>query len=197
MRAGVRGVRVNLDLSKKVGPFPLGVWGAIVGGGLLIGRYHKQQNVAALPAPSDAAAVDDGSLPPVPYDLGGSGGIIGGGGFGGGYYPPAPADLPPAPPPVSAPAAPSPSSPIPTQQAAMPAACTPPFPWHWVNGVLVDSVTGRPAFYGRQGQPGAPFAPGETLDSGWAAWQMPDGRWAKYIINGWNFLDPSRPPVCH
>jgi LysM repeat protein len=48
-----------LDLSKKIGPLPLGAWIASVGGGLALLAYHKRQAAAAAPA----VAMNDTSVP--------------------------------------------------------------------------------------------------------------------------------------
>lgn len=93
-----------------------------------------------------------------------------------------------------------PQAPAPTTPTTPPAptqTCTPKFPWRMEGGILVDTVTGRPAFFGPQSQPGMAYTPGQAIPAGWATWQMPDGRWVLYNPANWAFGDASRPPICH
>ena len=61
-------------------------------------------------------------------------------------------------------------------------------PAHMENGQLVDNVTGRPAFYGPNGEP-AGAAPGPGL----TAYTMPDGRTAYYKPGNTAYGDTGRP----
>ena len=58
-------------LAHKLGPFPVGVWVLIVGGGLYVG-WRRRQNVAPAPAPagspSTPSAAGDVGSPDVPVD---------------------------------------------------------------------------------------------------------------------------------
>lgn len=62
-------------------------------------------------------------------------------------------------------------------------------PAKMVNGRYVDNVTGRPAYYGPQGQPGTIKPEGAYTQS----YTMPDGRVAYYDPNSFGYKDPSRP----
>lgn len=62
-------------------------------------------------------------------------------------------------------------------------------PASMVNGRYVDDVTGRPAYYGPNGQPGTATMSGQYTQ----AYKMPDGRTAYYNPNSFGYSDPSRP----
>lgn len=59
------------DLSKMIGPLPLGAWLAVVGGGLGLMFYTRRQNANAVPTNPDQMPEDTGTTPGV--GVGGSG----------------------------------------------------------------------------------------------------------------------------
>ena len=62
------------DLSKMVGPLPLGAWIAVVGGGVGLMFYTRRQNANAVPTNPDQAPEDTGTTPGV--GVGGSGQFV-------------------------------------------------------------------------------------------------------------------------
>lgn len=87
----------------------------------------------------------------------------------------------------------SPSSQAPTASGAQLLGFTnPATPVAAIGGQLVDTVTGRPAFYGPGGQPGSgsPFA-------GAISWVEPGGATVYYDPSNFAYADPNRAPVPH
>lgn len=65
-------------------------------------------------------------------------------------------------------------------------------PVELLDGTLLDTGTGRPAYYGPGGQPGGPVT--GPIPAGDVTWTEPGGVLVEYNPNSYAYGDPSRPP---
>lgn len=68
------------------------------------------------------------------------------------------------------------------------------------NGVLIDTVTGREAYYGPNGEPGGPVTLAGGIPAGASTWTQPDGKLVWYLANNFAYAPssqraPDTPPA--